>query len=304
MAASLALTFLLAAAAVCLAAPAAGQDAPSTIHVEVNGDEVTVAVRDALLAAVLEIIGERAGVEMTLRGDVSAPVTESFAGLRVEDAIRRLARGHSVAVTYAASRGEPGREVLTGVWVVAASSSAIRASSAPRPASGPAEPADTNAAPATGEPPLAPWIGQIERLAGEADRGSEAAMVVLAEIGASETDAAVRHQAVAALGRLRTPAAEPVLVAALADTDVTVRVRAVRGLRGFGTDSAVQSLAELSLGDADPRVRLAAVTALASLPGDSMLRGLTKASTDPDEVVRAVAAQGLAWWKTRWPGGR
>lgn len=124
-------------------------------------------------------------------------------------------------------------------------------------------------------------------------------MARLAEIGASDADAALRQQVVAALGRLTSAAAEPVLVAALTDTDVEVRLRAVRGLRRFGTDTAAQSIAEVSLADTDPHVRLAAVTALTSLPGGSMRRGLATASSDPDEVVREAAIRALAWWNTR-----
>src|SRR6185503_4272843 len=105
----------------------------------------------------------------------------------------------------------------------------------------------------------------------------------LAEISASEPDARVRQQAVAALGRLKGPTIEPALTAALGDDDAAVRVRAVRGLRVAATDTAVQSLTGVLTGDVDSRVRLAALRALASFPGRATLRELARASSDPDD---------------------
>jgi HEAT repeat protein len=269
------------------------------IEVELSHAGLTVDVRHAPLSRVLEIIGERASVDITLHGDVRAPITESFAALPLEDGIRRLARGHSVVVAYGAPTDESGRAMVTGVWVMASSAAGARASSE----SSRSFVESSSPSPSTerGESPVALQTGEIQRLAGDAHLGSEAAMLRLAEIAASDDEVALRHQAVAALGRLASPTAEPVLAAALADTDVEVRLRAVRGLRRFGTDTAVQSIAEVSLTDADPHVRLAAVTALTSLPGGSTLRALAKASSDPDDVVRAVAIRGLAWWNTRPP---
>lgn len=292
IAAGLFLGLLLTAGTGGIATAGPDQDLSTVIDVAVDQGELTVDLRHASLAAVLAIIAERAAIEVTLHGDLSAPVTQSFAGLPLEEGIRRLAGGHSVAVTYGAAASESGQAMVTGVWVMGDSS---------RPSAEKDERADPRVAETGGESPLAPQIGEVQRLAGDADRGSEAAMARLAEIGASDADAALRQQAVAALGRLTSAAAEPVLVAALADADVEVRLRAVRGLRRFGTDTAVQSIAEVSLADTDPHVRLAAVTALTSLPGGSMLRGLAKASSDPDDVVRAVAIRGLAWWSTRPP---
>jgi HEAT repeat protein len=270
------------------------------IEVELSHAGLTVDVRHAPLSRVLEIIGERASVDITLHGDVSAPITESFASLPLEDGIRRLARGHSVVVAYGAPTDESGRAMVTGIWVMASSAAGARGASE----SAPSFPESSSPFPNTardGESPLALQTDEIQRLGADAGHGSEAAMLRLAEIVASDGEVALRHQAVAALGRLASPTAEPVLAAALADTDVEVRLRAVRGLRRFGTDTAVQSIAEVSLTDADPHVRLAAVTALTSLPGGSTLRALAKASSDPDDVVRAVAIRGLAWWNTRPP---
>jgi HEAT repeat protein len=130
----------------------------------------------------------------------------------------------------------------------------------------------------------------------EAGRGNAAAAVRLADLGGSEPDGRVREQAVAALGRIKDPLAEPALTVALGDVEAAVRARAVRGLRGIGTDTAIASLAAASIGDADPEVRLAAVNALMSFPGHTMTQGLVRAAADPDGRVRDAAARALAWW--------
>jgi hypothetical protein len=310
-----ALSFVILPMGIARAAPAV--DTSVEVAVVVTNGQLTVGVRNAPLALVLSIIGERAGVEVTLRGDLSAGVTEAFAGLPLEEGIRRLARGHSVVISYGAPTGEPGSARLAAFRVIAAASAVGRsgepavpggakpsseasASSPGAKAPGASEPADQGrTSGVAGGPSLDVRVVEIQRVADEAGLGSEIALGRLIDMASSETESGLREQAVAALGRLASPSVEPVLVAALGDVDVDVRLRAVRELRRFGSDSAVQSIAEVSLGDADPHVRLAAVTALTSLPGDSMRRGLARASSDPDEIVREAAIRGLAWWTAR-----
>ena len=313
-----ALALGLAAGAVGASLPgpvwAAEKNSSTFLDVLVSRGELTVDARNAPLAQVLQTVGQRAGIEVTLRGDFSTPITASLTGVPLEEGIRRLAHGHSVAVTYAASADAPRRETLTGVWVIEGSST--RTPSA-RPAplghrnGGSAEPRSSSlrdqepegkSPEATLHFPLGGWLSGMQALADEGDRGSEVAVALLTDISASEPAAVVRQQAVAALGRLRGPDVEPALTSALADDDALVRIRAVRGLRGTGTETAVQSLAGVLLGDADPEVRLAALSALTSFPGRTMLQGLAKAVTDPDGRVRDAAARGLAWWSAR-PSG-
>lgn len=160
---------------------------------------------------------------------------------------------------------------------------------------------DEQIAAATAKPPLAGWIAEIQKLADEASRGGEAAAARLAEMAVLDADPVVRERAVAALGRVPTSATEPPLIAALADVDVAVRVRAVRGLRGFRTDTSMQSIAGVVINDASPEVRLAALAALGSLSGPRVLEGLTNATADPDAMVRGTAVRWLAWWTTRPP---
>src|SRR5262249_12501319 len=123
----------------------------------------------------------------------------------------------------------------------------------------------------------------------------------LGDIIAVEADAAGRHQAVSAPGRLTGVEGEPVLLAAPGGVEAAGRLRAVRGLRTAGTATPGQSLAAVLAGDPDSQVRVAAVRALLSMPGRTMVQGLEQASADPDTVVRTTAARGLSWWQTHLP---
>jgi HEAT repeat protein len=293
----LCLGVLLAVGTVGVAIAGPGDERATFIEVTVDRSQLTVDLRHAPLDHVLRLVGERAGVDVTLRGNLTAPVTRSFTDLPLEEGIRRLADGHSVAVTYGATGS--GQATLTGVWVMAGGS---RTSSLDSGASASRrEPADARVADITSESLLADQIGEIQRLRGDAADGSEAALARLADLAASDADAGLRQQAVAALARVKGPLVEQALTEALGDAEASVRVRAVRGLRGTGTETAVASLARASTDDADPEVRLAALSALVSFPGHTMVQGLVRAVADPDGRVRDAAARGLAWWENGAP---
>ena len=310
MAAGLFLVIQVTIGALNVAVAAPGPEPAATIGVSVGQGAVTVDVSNAPLAQVLQIIGELSGVAVTLHGDLSARVTQAFAGLPLEEGIRRLAPDYSVVITYGAPVGDSGQSPVTGIWIMGrlparagAFTESGPSAAGPAPTPTPHEPAEASVPDAARVAFLAHHIAEIQQLADAAGHGNAAALARLAEIGAADADAALRQQAVAALGRLTGSAVEPVLAAALADTDADVRVRAVRGLRRQGTDTSMQSIAHAGLADGDPRVRLAAVTALTSLPSGAMRRALARAASDPDDAVRGVAIQGLAWWNTRAPLG-
>lgn len=205
-----------------------------------------------------------------------------------------------MTATYAVSTEAPTREVLTAIWVVgrATAIDPARASAITR---GPWSPEGEDSPSATADP-FVVRIGEIRTLADEAGRGNEAAAVRLVDVSVSEPEVRVREQAVAALARITGPLVEPALTVALDDDAASVRMRAVRGLRGTGTETAVASLARASTDDADPEVRLAALSALMSFPGHTMVQGLVMAVADPDGRVRDAAARGLTWWSARRSG--
>lgn len=273
---------------------------PTVIDVDASAFDLSVDVRNAPLGHVLQIVGERAAVVMTVYGDASTRVTDSFTGLPLEDGIRRLARGHSVTVAYGTSTSAPTQPTLTAVWVAIRSAAPSAVSSA-APSDLEVERAEPRVSEAVIESASGSWTAVIHRLADEAAAGNEVAVARLADLGTTDPETGLRQQAVAALARLKTPAIEPALVSALSDVDAAVRVRAVRGLRTFGTDTAVRSLENVLVSDADPEVRLAALAAAGSLSGPRMLAMLTNAAADPSAAVRETAIRWLAWWRTRAP---
>ncbi len=68
--------------------------------IKIQAGLLTFHVRDAPLADVLHTIGYKLGFSVTIRGDLSIPVTGTFADVRLEQAITRLIGEHSWTMTY------------------------------------------------------------------------------------------------------------------------------------------------------------------------------------------------------------
>ncbi len=82
----------------------AEEASPATIEVAVRQGLLSVKLRDAPLADVLQAIGEQAGFRVIIRGDLSAPVTWSVTQGPVDKALRRLLQNTSSVLIYAPSR--------------------------------------------------------------------------------------------------------------------------------------------------------------------------------------------------------
>lgn len=261
-----------------LALPAAAGQVPTdTIRVAIQEGLLTVDARDAPLADVLRVIGERTGVRVTLFGDVSTRITRSLTAVSLDEGIRQLVKGHSFALVYAPSRSRTDAEVLTEVWVIGSS---------------PVQPGRTRVD--AGE--RMPRLKTVQMLA---TRRDEAAAAELAQILSQDTDPVVRTQAAAALGRVGGAQAVAALTEALADQAVSVRIQAVRAFQLVKGVGAVPALRGVLTGDPDPRVRLMAARVLAALQSVEGRSALEAATSDPDESVRREVAAALARWKTR-----
>ncbi len=322
---------LLAAAILTFAGQwtrAAAAEPPTTprLHVTVEQGRLTVDLWNARLVRVLRLIGERAGVTMRFRGDPNATLTQSFAGVPIEEGLRRLLQGHSLVLVYAPT-GKGGAPVLTEVSVVPPSLAAAprsRADGAPRAAG---RHADTlglapSAAAASGpgrassdaQGPEAPDGAARSAPGGAGDRaarlevaqalarqGDAEAGADLARILAEDAHPLVRAQAAALLGIVGGEPAATALAAAVADGDAAVRLHAVRALGKVEGAAAVPVLRDVLRRDPDPRVRRVAVRWLAALPGDDALAAVQAAGSDSDPGVREAAATALT---TRGKQGR
>jgi HEAT repeat protein len=95
-------------------------------------------------------------------------------------------------------------------------------------------------------------------------------------------------QAVATLGALEAPAAQPFLWRQLGHPDAHVRRHVASALARIGTTPALQRLG-VALRDTEPRVRLAVAQALASCPHPIARGALERLSLDPVPNVAAAA---------------
>jgi len=77
--------------------PANETSAPP-VRVEVSGGLLSVEARAAPLADVLRAVGEQTGIRVTIHSGGATRVTESFAGVRVDEGIQRLAGGYDVVL--------------------------------------------------------------------------------------------------------------------------------------------------------------------------------------------------------------
>lgn len=255
----------------------AGADvAPSrpTLEVTVEQGLVTVDVRQAPLADVLRRIGERAGFALTIRGDLNRPVTQGFSGVLLEDGLRRLTRGESVALVYASRRpGGPPR--LTELLVYAAPPRLARPrESAFRPA-------------------------KFQRIFALARRRDAAAVADLAGFLAGDPDPLVRSRAADALGGIEGAAAIAALTRARADEAASVRIRVLMALRRLEGPAAVGSLRDALVADPDASVRRAAARAIGTLRIETARAALESALGDREESVRRAVTAALQNWGVR-----
>jgi HEAT repeat protein len=149
---------------------------------------------------------------------------------------------------------------------------------------------------------------QIESLIFQCRHGSAeercAAIADLEEIGARESipilmelsdfpDAGVRANVAHALGQLGNGNVGAVLLTLLADIDSLVRIEAAESLGRLRYIMGLDALATTLRHDRDPLVRLHAAEALGRLEDLRALPSLVTALDDPEESVRAYAADSI-----------
>jgi hypothetical protein len=219
---------------------AAAADSPGqTLDVTVTSGRLSVRVHEARLADVLEAVGRQAGVRVMLRGDVAAPITETFVDVALEEGIRRLSRSHSVVLVYDPSPPAGTGAVLAEIWVTASSPDGLgraelttrstpRTDTAPRPLMGPTEGLARN---------LIAWKDanaetrreQMEALIRE--HGAYAVVDALRDAATRDPAPRVRRAAIQVLATIDGPDAVDAVRAILRDADPGVRSEVRAALR-------------------------------------------------------------------------
>ena len=260
---------------------AAQPTATSSIKVKVEQGRLTLSVRDAPLAEVLQAIGEQAGIDIKIRGDLTARITNSFTDIPLEEGIRQLLRGQSFALSYGPSTSDAKRSSLIEISVIARSR--VEPAGTVGKVSTPSEARD-----------------KLQRIRALARRKDAEAIGELSSLAASDPSPSVRRQAVSALGGLRTQEALAPLTRALADQSSSVRIQALRGIKNLKGTEAIKDLRVTVANDPDPTVRRQAVRLLSEIQSPEVPGLLKGAVADYDAAVSQEAKQAVKRWEQRF----
>jgi hypothetical protein len=283
--------FLLLAAAISvtplggstLATPVEEQQR-TTIHVAITQGLLTVDLRNAPLADVLQVIAEKASFRLTLRDNLSTPVTWSFTGVPLDKGIKQLVGDNSLVMIHAPANGG---NALSEVRV-RASRRGI-AETKPNPAPDPPVYQDGERLADTAE------LRAARQLARQRDEVAADALVTLL---AQAEDPVIRRIAAGGLGEIGDERATMALRMALVDKDRSVQRRAIFELGKIGSDDAVDALGEVLGHDLDASIRRFAAHTLARLDNMAARSALEAALADPEYMVREAAAEALAEWQS------
>ena len=278
--------------------------------VSVDHGLLRLQVREAPLDDVLRAIAEQAGFRLKLKGDVSTPVTWNFAGVSLEEGLRRLAGRHGVVLNYAAGEEDSGEPRLAEVIVLGAPNGRVATYIPPSPLDRVYEGLEAR-----------DRLSRLQLVRTMASQEDDPAIADLVTILTEEDDTVVRRMAVIALGKIGGDAALDVLAAtlddadpvirrqaaralallgeaadapllgALNDQDAPVRVQAARALANMRSDEVVYALRDLLLDDPEPAVRLRAVLSLEHHDTALARTALEAAADDPDAGVKEAAAR-------------
>jgi len=119
----------------------------------------------------------------------------------------------------------------------------------------------------------------------------QGAVVVDAE-GLQSDDPKKRLDAIAYLGMRDIHLAQPYLMRALTDEDLSVRHQAAKALGAGGAKAAVPAMIEW-LADTDPKTRAVAADVLGDIGGPQATQALTRSLGDPDSTVRQRTVKSL-----------
>jgi hypothetical protein len=248
------------------------------IHVVIDAAGLRVEVRDARPADVLQTLGARSRVPVTLRGELPGRITREFSVASVEDAVREVLRGYSAALVFGrAAEGHDGR--VSEIRVLAVGNAPPGAEPAAR------EP-DSRAAVAP-----APRLESIRALA---KMGHVGAVEDLSRVLVEDGHPVVRARAAIGLGEFGTLRATRALMRALADPSPLVRMQAVRTLGRADPEAAVSELGAILVSDRNPGVRRVAARTLGRLETPEARAALESATGESDEPVRREITDALA----------
>ncbi len=235
---------------------AAGAE-PARISVTVEKDAISVAATDAPLREVLEVIASRCNIEIASTQPLRRQVTLALDGRPLNSLIRSLLRDESFIFVDVSAEGWQ----RSRLWII-----------------GPA-----------GTDTTYEW-----RIGDDSPGGLDQALV---EVGSLDSERRVR--ALAALAVLGGEHASLAAVSALSDPAAAVREEAVYAVGSIDGAEAAGQLAQ-SLQDPSQSVREAAVTTLAELGGPEAMAALEQSLASGDEALRMSVVEEMADIDDAW----
>ncbi len=246
---------------------------PGTVHVELRDGILTLHISTAPLVEVIRAIGEEAGFETTVYGELDEVLTKSVVAVPLERALGQMLKNVSYGMRFEGAQTSR----LTQVLLYGRATS------------------DDSGARATSEPAQPPVIvralddERATRIAAIRDRvraGDPQAMEELTRLLREDADPAVRGKAASALGELGDAGAVVALQVGVRDSQQSVRMRSIRALAAIKNDQSTQVLADLLFNHPDTRTRLLAVWALDQHDTALSRSYLEAATEDGDPLVQ------------------
>lgn len=260
---------------------------------------LTLKAHDVPLDRILVRIAELYGTSITLEGKLATPVTLSFRGLSLQDAIRRLVGEAAVMILHEppSSHGVAARPSKIWVYASAQGQRNVADSGSSKGIDEPQSKMDSASdAPPTAEEP-APRDATQAEIEAMAERRTPGDLDALGAVVSEHLAVQMRYLAVTLLGDIPEDRAVLAIERGLGDEDPLFRSYVVETLGTNHALDAVRSLGYVVYGEPDPSVRLLAVSSLAIRAEGPAREFLADAARDPDPAVRRAAANALRGYR-------
>jgi hypothetical protein len=255
--------------------------------VEFHDGRMSLSANGGSLAALMQLVGEKAGFDVVAYGDLGAQSDSwAFTDLTVTETVRRLLRDTNSIIVYRPGSGdaEPtiSRIYLLGSGSGSANPGAVRIDTV--------EPSLENQLRLdqvkSGD--AEERIAAIDRSEGLAD---DITLKNLAFALQHDPDPQVRIRAVSALEGIDGAATVTVLEAGIGDADAEVRMKVMQALAKIDDERIPLWLGQVLMGDPVPEVRLEALRAVARKEGDVAKIFIEAATDDSSKLVSEAALQ-------------
>lgn len=243
------------------------------IEIDMEADLLTVEVRDAPLSEVVRAIGERAGFETMVVGDLDMPVNAAFTGVPVREALDRLLGDTNRVIVSGADRA------IARVWLLGSGGTADDIVVT--------EPEHEILDADLRHPDAKTRSEAVLKLANLG--ATEPVLAALIRVLLEDEDALVRSRAAIVLGKLGDERAVPALESALSEEHGSVRAQVIHALGLIDGENATLALGDVLLHSTDNTERVIAAQALARQDTELARQYLDAVADDSDQQVRAAS---------------